>query len=84
MSVIDDIRKLLQDLIAPELTALKEQIEAAALISDARYQSAQSQYAALQTHMELISQKVDNVQLQMTNNHSAIMDKLNALVRERA
>jgi hypothetical protein len=58
MSAVDDFRKLLQDFIAPELTAIKEKIDGEGKVSDARYQSAQSQYAALQTNMELIKQQV--------------------------
>jgi hypothetical protein len=76
LSNIDDIRKVLQDFLAPELSATRESLEAIHKISDARYQSAQSQYAALQTHMELIKQ-------QMQNNHDAVMAKLTMLEKEK-
>jgi hypothetical protein len=77
LSNIDDVRKLLQDFLAPELAAIKEKIEGEGKVSDARYQSAQSQYAALQTNMELIKQ-------QMKLNHDALMAKLETMEREKA
>ena len=57
MSNVDDFRKLLQDFLAPELAAIKKQIDDQDKVSDARYQSAQSQYAAMMTNMELIKQQ---------------------------
>lgn len=77
MSNVEDIRKVLQDFLAPEMATIKESLSAVHQIADARYQSAQSQYAALQTNMELIKQ-------QMKNNHNAVMTKLDALEREKA
>lgn len=58
MSNVDDIRKALQDFLAPELAAIRENLTAQDKVAEARYQSAQSQYAAMQTHMELILKTV--------------------------
>ena len=60
MSVIDDIRKVLQDFIAPELSAIKEKLDGQDKVADARYQSAQSQYSAMQTNMELINRQIQD------------------------
>jgi hypothetical protein len=74
MSTIDDVRKLLQDFIAPELAAIKEKIDGEGKVSDARYQAAQSQYAALQTNMELIKQHVKIVDTKL----DTILNRLDA------
>jgi ABC-type phosphate transport system auxiliary subunit len=76
VSTIDDVRKALQDFLAPEVAALKAQIEGFARVEDARFAAAQTQYAAMMTNMELIKQ-------QMKNNHDALMTKLDALMHER-
>jgi hypothetical protein len=75
LSVIDDIRKVLQDFLAPELTAIKASLDGIAKVGEARFGAEQAQYAALQTNMELIKQ-------QMKNNHDALMLKLDAITRE--
>jgi hypothetical protein len=90
MSVVDDVRKLLQDFIAPELSAIKESIGAYGQIADARWQAEQAQYATLQTNMELIKQQMKNNQdvtrenlelmrQEMRLNHDTVMEKLNVL-----
>jgi hypothetical protein len=76
MSNIDDIRKVLQDFLAPELASLKEKIEAIHKISDARFEAQQSQYAAVQTNMEVIKQLVKN-------SNDVISGKLDALMKEK-
>jgi len=45
-------------------------------LANARWQAEQAQYATLQTHLELIRQ-------QMKVNHDAVMDKLNAILKEK-
>ena len=58
MSLIDDIRKLLQDFLAPELNAIKAGVEGVSKVADARWAAEQSQYATLTTHMELIRAEI--------------------------
>jgi predicted glycoside hydrolase/deacetylase ChbG (UPF0249 family) len=77
MSAVDDIRKLFQDFLAPELTAIKISVENAAKIADARWAAEQTQYATLMTHMELIRAEIKNNNDYMTN-------KLNELTKEKA
>ena len=77
MSTVDDVRKVLQDFLAPELASLKESQVAIHQIAEARWQAQQMQYSALQTNMELIKQM-------MKANHDELMLKLDALTREHA
>ena len=76
MSTIDEVRKLLQDFIAPELSSIKVRLEAMEKIANARWEAQQSQYATLQTNMELIK-------AQMKNNHDAVMNLLQTRDREK-
>lgn len=57
MSVIDDLRKLLQDFVAPELASIRGGIEALGKISDARFAAEQMQYATLLTHLEIVKEQ---------------------------
>ena len=76
MSAIDDVRKLFQDLLAPELAAIKTNIEAVSQVADARWAAQQSQYSTMMTHMELIRAEVKN-------NHNIVMNKLDELTKEK-
>jgi hypothetical protein len=87
LSTVDDLRKLLQDFLTPEVSAIKESLKNIDKVSDARFQAAQSQFATTQTHMELI------VQMQTRTNDAVravdvkldtVLTRLDALVRERA
>jgi hypothetical protein len=73
VSLIEDIRKLFQDFLAPELTAIKAGIEGVSKVADARWAAEQSQYATLTTHMELIRAEIKNVSV-----------KLDELMKEKA
>ena len=77
MSAIEDIRKLLQDFLAPELGAIREKITNIEKLETARFEATQAMYATLNTHMELVKQT-------MALQHDAVMTKLNALTREKA
>jgi hypothetical protein len=72
MSAVDDIRKVLQDILAPEMAALKERITAVDKIAAARWEAEQAQYATMMTNMELIKE-------QMRNNHIALLNKLEGI-----
>ena len=83
MSAVEDFRKVLQDFLAPELATIREKIDGIEKVADARFQAAQTQYAAIMTNLELIKQQAtgrhDILQQQIKNNHDAVMNKLDAL-----
>lgn len=72
MSAVDDVRKLFQDFLAPELEAIKVSVENAAKVADARWAAEQTQYSTLMTHMELIRAEIKNV-----------ANRLNELAKEK-
>lgn len=76
MSTIEDVRKLFQDFLAPELAAIKANMEAISRVADARWGAQQSQYSTMMTHMELIRAEVKN-------NHTIVMNKLDELAKEK-
>jgi hypothetical protein len=79
MSTIEDVRKLFQDFLAPELAelaAIKASMEAISRVADARWGAQQSQYSTMMTHMELIRAEVKN-------NHTIVMNKLDELAKEK-
>jgi hypothetical protein len=76
MSTIEDVRKLFQDFLAPELAAIKANMEAISQVADARWAAQQSQYSTMMTHMELIRAEVKN-------NHTIVMNKLDELAKEK-
>jgi chorismate mutase len=56
MSVVEDVRKVLQDFLAPELRALTARMDAADKIAEARYQevkaNAEARHQEIMTRLE--------------------------------
>jgi FtsZ-binding cell division protein ZapB len=72
MSTTDDVRKALQDVLAPEMTSIKEILDGADRVAGARWEASQSQYNTLLTSLELTRAQMENNRQQAQNNHDAL------------
>jgi hypothetical protein len=59
MSVVEDVRQVLQDLLAPELRAVSARLDSLEKIMEARFESVDVKFDALRTQIQGISDKLD-------------------------
>ncbi len=84
MSTVDDIRKLLQDMISPDLKALETRITALEREMDLRFKEVDGRFKNLEEKMDLrfrhleekIDLKFDLVQANMATNQQSILQAL--------
>ena len=70
MSTIDEVRKLLQDFIAPELRAVTAKIEAMTEVMAARFETVDEQFNTMEERFKRLEAKIDA-------NHREVMNALN-------
>jgi len=84
VSTVDDIRKLLQDMISPDLKALETRITALEREMDLRFKEVDGRFKNLEEKMDLrfkhleekIDLKFDLVQANMATNQQSILQAL--------
>ncbi len=84
MSTVDDIRKLLQDMISPDLKALETRITALEREMDLRFKEVDGRFKNLEEKMDVrfkhleekIDLKFDLVQANMATNQQSILQAL--------
>jgi uncharacterized protein YqfA (UPF0365 family) len=80
MSVVEDVRKVLQDFLAPELRALTARMDAADKIADARYQeikaNAEARHQEVKANAEALRQEVMSFRQEVMVRFDSLKDSL--------
>jgi hypothetical protein len=59
MSVVEDVRQVIQDFLAPELRAVTARLDALEKVMDARFNSVDAKFDSLRTQIQGINHKLD-------------------------
>ena len=83
--MIDDSRKLFQDLIAPELKALQEQVKALEVLTNAGFasldKSIDARFSALErvigANKDVVLAQIKSLEGKVDSNHASVLNTLN-------